>query len=300
MKKKKPNQQSAGQIIIIVLLVMVVILVIALSTIGRSITEISTATKTEESSRAFSAAEAGIEQTLGSGVSSGSVTVNSLTNNAQATVNWNANLPQSTMALEYPTFGKESYAQFWLANPATLAMSYNEGTFQLYFGKARDYTLDLDNKPAVEVHVIVKSQVSNSYYDKRYFYDSSNAAGRATGNGFNYVSNCSSAGVAVRTNDNTKDSSFYCQATVPPTGNYRENAADTPIMVRVRLLYANDYHPVAVKPVGISSLPYQVRVSRSVGTAGSAQRAVQVFQQNNVMPPFLDYVLFSASTVTKN
>lgn len=292
--------KEKGQVIIIVLLVMVVILVVALSAIGRSITEISTATKTEESSRAFSAAEAGIEQTLQLSGGSGSSTVGSLTNDAQAQVSWNANLPQQRMPLEHePPIGKDSFAQFWLANPDTLDPSYTQNSFQLYFGKARDYSGDLDNKPAVEVHVILRTP-SGDYYDKRYFYDSSNASGRATVNGFNYVPNCSSSGLTLRTNDYTRDSSFYCQVTVPQSGSFNDSPGDRPIMARVRLLYTNDFHPLALKPLGADSLPYQATIVRSVGTSGSTQRTVQVFQQKNVMPPFLDFTLFSASTVTKN
>lgn len=294
----KMMSKQNGQVVIIVLLVMVVILVVALSAIGRSITEISTATRTEESSRAFSAAEAGIEQALQVTDRTGSSTVGNLTNNSQAEVTWNADLPISGMPLEHDPIGKESFAQFWLANPENLSAEYTQGSFQFFFGKPRDYSADLENKPAVEVRVVLMTP-SGGYYSNEYYYDSSNGPGRAEGNGFNYASGCSASGIELTTDDSTRPSKFYCQVNVPPSGSYKNAANDRPIMVRIRLLYTNDHHPLAVKPTGTDALPYQKSIFRSIGTSGSSQRAVKVSQQKFVLPPFLDFALFTASTVTK-
>ena len=53
-----------GQIILVLVLVITVALAIGISVVQRSLSDISTSTKVEESSRAFSAAEAGIERAL--------------------------------------------------------------------------------------------------------------------------------------------------------------------------------------------------------------------------------------------
>jgi hypothetical protein len=68
------NKQN-GQILLITLLVLSVALTIALSLIGRSTTDSSISTQVEESSRAFSAAEAGIEQALKLGSAPGTITL---------------------------------------------------------------------------------------------------------------------------------------------------------------------------------------------------------------------------------
>lgn len=64
----KHNRVKSGQILLITLLVLSVALTIALSLIARSSIDTSLSTQVEESNRAFSAAEAGIEDALKSGV----------------------------------------------------------------------------------------------------------------------------------------------------------------------------------------------------------------------------------------
>src|SRR3990167_8539835 len=54
----------SGQILIIVLLVIVVVLAVGLSVASRNITNLRTATQSEQSQRAFSAAEGGVEEIL--------------------------------------------------------------------------------------------------------------------------------------------------------------------------------------------------------------------------------------------
>ena len=53
-----------GQILLALILVMTVALAIGLSVIQKSLVDVSTSTKVEQSSMAFSAAEAGIERSL--------------------------------------------------------------------------------------------------------------------------------------------------------------------------------------------------------------------------------------------
>ena len=55
---------KSGQILILVLLVVVVVLAIGLSVASRNITNLRTATQSEQSQRAFGAAEGGVEKVL--------------------------------------------------------------------------------------------------------------------------------------------------------------------------------------------------------------------------------------------
>ncbi|MDP2632311.1 MAG: hypothetical protein Q8P25_01150, partial [Candidatus Curtissbacteria bacterium] len=57
-------KRRSGQILILVLLVVVVALAVGLSVASRNITNIRTSTQTEQSQRAFSAAEGGVEDVL--------------------------------------------------------------------------------------------------------------------------------------------------------------------------------------------------------------------------------------------
>lgn len=63
------KKNFSGQALLIVLLSMAVVLTIVLSVLSRSVSDISLSTKDEDSLRAFSAAEAGIEKALMTGLS---------------------------------------------------------------------------------------------------------------------------------------------------------------------------------------------------------------------------------------
>lgn len=315
------GKKQQGQVIIILLLVMVIILAVALSVASRSVTEIATSTNTENSSRAFSAAEAGIEKLISQNVELGNVGIlNPMTFPNQASVNgnWDANLPKRNEngfsgALEYPPFGKESFAQFWLMDPDLNCSNpgsrcYTQNNFDIYFGTKKEYDLDRDNQPAMEVHVIYKQ--GNEYKNSRYFYDSYSGSG--TGNRDNnkfrqcnrddpapLSRSCWCDGYSIQTNDYPAAArEFYCRAAVPPSGE-GFGAGSQLIMARVRLLYTNLAHPVALKPTGSASLPLQTNIYKATGSSGNVQRKLEVFREKDVMPQFLDYVIFSNQELQK-
>lgn len=313
-------KEESGQTIIILLLIVVVALGIGLAVVGRSITEISTSTKTEESTRAFSAAEAGIEKALQQ--SSGQIGVGAagslggsqipLTNQAQTQVNWNPSLPESDCGagigcpLEYPEFGKESFAQFWLAHPINTSggfpqLVYAQNSFEVYFGKSDEtytdayYALHPEVKPAIEVAIIYRD--GDGYNSVRNFYDSySVGATSARNNSFQGCSQLVSTS-PTKTNQSTSDNRyFYCRVVVD--FSLAVDSTHYPVMVRIRMLYSDISHPVALKPTA-GFLPAQVSVITSTGSAGTTQRTLQVFQQKAVMPNLFDFVLFSAGTLNK-
>lgn len=128
-------KKQQGQVIIILLLLMLVALSVGLALTQRSITDVATSTQVEQSSRAFSAAEAGLEKAL-----SGSVPQDGkilLGNNSEAVVQKSIFLPISgTFAgIEYPPVGRETTAQFWFVDPAvpTGPTTLSSG-LQAYYG----------------------------------------------------------------------------------------------------------------------------------------------------------------------
>ena len=68
MHRGKSYRHQQGQILLITLLVLTVATTIALSLIGRATIDLSMSNQLEESTRAFNAAEAGVEQALKSGL----------------------------------------------------------------------------------------------------------------------------------------------------------------------------------------------------------------------------------------
>lgn len=270
----------------ILILVMTVALAIGLSVIQRSLSDISTSSKVEQSSRAFSAAEAGIEKALRNDFTG----ANFDEINASATVFDSGSLPAAGQALEYPPLGKEEVAQVWLADPKANLPSctapyvcYGLSSFYVYFG-----TPNTSDKPAIEVTVV--SWDGTRYVPTKRFFDSDST--RASTNGFTDVSSSCTSNQMVRTNANTTDSKFYCKVTVD---GYSPAA---PMLARIRLLYSSTSHPVAIAPRD-ASFPLQARIFTSTGVAGDTQRKVQVFRLDKVVPPYFDYGIFSAGEIRK-
>lgn len=307
-KGEAHNRQQKGQIAIIGLLVMVTVLAIALSVVGRSTSEVATSSKSEESSRALSAAEGGIEKALSALQSSSPGTIFNQTmsfagSNTTADVN-SFSLPASGLALSYPNITKSDFAQFWLADPVSLASSYTQQTFTVFFGLANSGLTDLGlssnyysgnpgEKPGLEIRVI--SYNGTGYESEAYLLDSNNT--RIGSNQFKLAS-CSNGGTTIAVNRLGDSKNFYCKYTVSlsyghPTGSHY------PVMIRARVLYSSLAHPVAIQPASGYSLPQQANIVESTGTIANVQRKIQVFQQKNVLPLFMDFALFSGGVLEK-
>lgn len=301
--------KQKGQVVIILLLVMVVALALGLSMIGRSTTEISSSTRTEDSSRAFSAAEAGIERALK--VPAGNpVPQISLSNRSKTLDVASSSYPIAGTALRYRPFGKEAFAQFWLSKPEDLLSpggtpgmdgfpdeGYNQSSFYIYFGDpTQNYSgTNQTERPAIEVHLVARS--IDNYVSQRYFFDSYNG----TNSGRSNFSGCNEFGsptpLEIFVNDGIQKDSFFCKVQI---GSYPSGTSTQyPIMARVRILYSNLQHQVALKPTA-SSLPAQANIYQATGTSGSVQRKLEVFKQKYVMPNYFDYVLFSAGQLNKS
>lgn len=307
---KLSNQN--GQVVIILLLTALVALTVGLAITQRSITDVSISTQTEQSSRAFSAAEAGIEKALqleSAGSPIGDILqTGDLGNESSAQVRPIYDLPRPGQALEYPPIGKETVAQFWLTDPKgalppTLSLIYQGSEVDIYFG---DPASTGDDSPALEVNLITWD--GTKYNTTRQYFDSN--LGRVTANGFDsadcpatpYLINTSSSPSADTTR--YSDRKFKCQITpsldVKPSGQL-------PVIIRARILYSDTSQQMAVAPKGLNcggsgnpcSLPAQATIYTSVGTAGKSQRVVQVFRMDNVVPPFFDFALFAAGQISK-
>jgi len=319
-KEMRKSFHQKGQVIIILLLVMVVSLAVALSIVGRSINEISTSKKTEDSSRAFSAAEAGIEKVLKLATPPGVAVPVNFPNLATASAEF-YKLPVGNNALEHPPIGKPSFAQFWFADPdkdndpldgvPDAFYGFASGgvkplnTFNIYFGIPQAYT-DAADKPAIEIDSIVWNTATATprFESRRSWIETEEPTARGTN--FTKCTSVDSSGDSNRvlTNNNTIESEFYCKHTIS-YASASENIATSSgvylVMARVRILYSSLNHPVAVKPTGNANdvLPPQANIYKSTGEAGEAQRVLQVFRQREVMPHFFDFVLFSEAPINK-
>lgn len=292
-RQKSLPVRQAGQVVLILVLVMTVALAIGISVVQRSLSDISTSSKVEQSSRAFSAAEAGIEKAL-NGDSSG-IAAGTFDNQATATVTGNDLIPSIPPTgvrqdpLEYPPLAKEETAHVWLADFNTGAEHYKQTSLDIYWGDS-----DTD-KAALELTLIYHD--GSKYVSRKWYLD--HPIVRTPANNFEQVS-C--PGNIVKTYlDGTLSKTYQCGKTIsslPSSGL---------MLIRARLLYNTSSQPFAVQssvtcpslPCGDYSIPPQARRLTSTGTAGQTQRKVQLFQVMKVVPPYFDYAIFSAGDINK-
>lgn len=292
-----------GQVIIILILVMTVALAIGLSVIQRSLSDISTSSKVEQSSRAFSAAEAGIEKALNCPTCA-SISVDfSETNQSSATVTKNSLMPAVPAvgtrqeALEYPPLAKEEVAHVWLADYTSTANPppafYTQTTLDVYWGNS---TTD---KAALELTLVYWGtdpiDPIVKYRTRKWYLDHSI---RTPDNRFEVVTNCGTGGNRPQGGI----TAYQCKKIIdlPSTGRY--------ILLRARLLYNTSSQPFAVQAVSCPgtalncqdySIPPQARTLISTGIAGSTQRQIKLFRIDKVVPPYFDYAIFSTGAIDK-
>lgn len=293
-------KKQKGQIILILILVMTVALGVGLSIIQRSLSDISSAAKVEQSSRAFSAAEAGIERALQQQAQANIIVSEGDLNNASAAVDIKPNLPNSGQALEYPPVSKEEIAHVWLADlDANPQKFYGGSALDVFWGAPNLIaSTQSDNWPALALTIVYAD--NNIYKSQKFYFDPNEA--RADTNGFKKVSqmpfsSCSASNPHIINTSSSdsitaQDRNFYCQVRI-------SGVNPSSILLRARILYSSTSHPLAVAPRGGLSLPQQATIYKSTGTFGNSQRTVQLFKLDKVVPFYFDYAIFSAGDITK-
>lgn len=296
------DKKQSGQIILVLLLIITVALGIGLSIVNRSLSDVSTATKVEQSSRAFSAAEAGIERAVKNSLAGQPSTPDFNLDETLVEVEVKDNLPDAGQALEYPPIGKEEIAHVWLVNPVTLdADGYNGvsgGTsLNIYWGDPAVTGLDV---PAIEVSFVYADTSSPAAYrTQKFYYDPDST--RRTSNGFSDpiaggAGNCSNP-TAVSALSPSPGKAYKCRVTIAPsTTNFP--SLSRLMLVRARVFYSSVSQPFAVAATS-GPLPRQAKMFTSTGTTGDTQRKVRLFQVSNVVPFYFDYALFSAGEIVK-
>lgn len=300
----------------ILILVMTVALAIGLSVIQRSLSDISTSSKVEQSSRAFSAAEAGIEKALSEPRNNNLITVSFPDNNSSAEVNKNEAIPAIPASFETPRrqdpikcslggseFAKEDIAQIWLADPklnlptcSATDYCYKQTSLDVYWGDSSNN----NDKAALEVTIVY---YDGTQYKSRKWYLDHQSATRAKDNGFEKVP-CN-GGVPELPE-------YQCQYTLGGSSDREGSLPSSPstlILLRARLLYSLKSQPFAVRAAAGSvcrendntsgCIPTQAKILVSTGTSGQTQRKIQVCQFENVVPPYFDYAIFSAGDINK-
>ncbi len=278
------KSKQRGQALLIVVLVMVVVLTVGLSVASRSIVNLRLTTEEQQSQRAFSAAEAGIDialkgatpfpnQTLGNNAIIKEVRVNSISGNSFLLNGGNPVI-------------KDEGIDIWIADYPDYSNPKSMSFFTLYWGFSSD-NCSTSLPAALEVIVISGSKASPT--SERYAFDPC-----SRGNNF---TTADTTGAPYPLSDKT----FPYRTKV--TGSKQDGRINinSGLIVRVIPLYAN-----AV--IGLSKctpsdkdncpgqdLPSQGKQIESTGVSGETTRKVTLFQGYPSLPAeFFNHILFCA------
>jgi Tfp pilus assembly protein PilX len=268
-----------GQAALIALLVLTVATTVGLSLIARGTTDISVNRDIEESSRAFSAAEAGVEEALRSGVASSS-SLDQLALQYNVTVASVSASPTNPFIFPKKTVS-ENTETVWLVDHNTDGTIIETPT---YTANSIDICWSSEpTVPALLVTLLYKESTDisgNPYRVVKGAYDPNSA--RATLNSFSAPTALSGGCAAGNTT--------YRQTMTFSSLNATIDAADTLIALRIRPVYSGTQ--LVVRPA--QDLAYQGNRIESVGqTPSGVNRKIVVYQQYKSPSGIFDAAIFS-------
>ncbi|MDO8460957.1 MAG: PilX N-terminal domain-containing pilus assembly protein [bacterium] len=278
-----------GQALLIVVLVMVVVLTVGLSVASRSIVNLRLSSEDQQSQRAFSAAEAGIDIALKTGVAPSPV---QLGNNAEIKeVRVNPISGNSFLLNGGNPVIKDEGIDVWLVahnedNEKTINYLNppDPDFFTLYWGNSSDGC----SNAALEV-IVVSGSSASSATAKRYAYDP--CSQRQDSNKFS-LANSGQKSIEGKT--------FFYNTNV--TGNDRIPRITDGLVVRVIPLYSST--PMALfmcnpgqgqESQNCTPLPLQGKQIESTGVSGETTRKISLFQgYPSLSSEFFNHILFCA------
>lgn len=272
-----------GQVLLITVLVLSIAITIALSLIGRGITDVSMSRNVEESARAFSAAEAGIEEALKGKL------VADLKEYAPGVKYQSASQIIGGTTGEYtlPATSVGDVASIWLVDHKETKNALDETIYTIdttksYRGTSLNicWTPPVDGQQIPAVEVAIYYIVSGVYTVQRTAYDPDITS--RPSNQFSSVTAINGTCGAV-------------------TGVYQQSVAllggsAIPLLVRVRPYY--NLTTVTVAPVGVdTTLPQQgIEITATGTTDGGVTRKIIVRRQYPWPTAIFDYSVYSQDT----
>jgi Tfp pilus assembly protein PilX len=288
-QKRVARSSQSGQIIVITLLILLVSALVVLAVASRSLTDVNISRTQDESSKAFAAAETGVEEAvekIRGGLTSYETTdAITLASSAKYTYKY-AEQSGDTSGKAYisatPLVADLQTFQVYLAKRGDLAPVYNGATICILWGN--DETPDED-EPAIEASVIYKIGLPDTKIVRSFIsYDGRDGSEIANGG-------CSKTTLAENNNINVTRNFKRAHLLSLPSGGQLQ-------LLRLRLLYGKQVsHYIGVVPTGSSNLPPQGYKIESTGsTAGGTTRKVVVFQSYPSLPAIFDFALYDGST----
>lgn len=294
-------RRESGQALVIVLLSLAVVLTLVLFVLARSTTDIAVSSRSEEATRAFSAAEAGVESSLVIGAGG----VGSFENASyKANV---TNFAEGQTEFNYPTqlMSGDSMTLWFTGHDAdgntvcnaTDKRCFTGSQIKVCWGNAGTDP-GSGTTPAIEGNIFYEATPGNRGTVKIARLTADPYGGRNPANNFSSPDGggCTIGGVAYSFQKTISFSAFGIPASVYGTANGLQFA-------RFRIFYNSDVaHAIGVTEAGCSdciAFPSQGLDILSTGTAGESNRSVKVFQSWPEAPSVFDYAIYSGTGLTK-
>lgn len=260
-------KNNQGQILLIMILTLVVVLTVGLSVASRSITNVKISTQSEESSRAFQAAEAGIEQVLQEYADDGRVT------SETDDIGNNARFSSTLDAVDGTQFLVGGGSDISQNIGADVQLAPSSGYRVNVFFTSPDQTdcSSASSNPVPAVEVLVLENPSNPTMRK--FLADPCGALRSNTQG----SLASSTITSTTITSGGASQAFRYSVTVPP-------AAQPPISNGYVMKVIPIYNSTKVGVQSTVALPDQGKIIDSTGSSGETVRKLQYFESLPEIP----------------
>jgi flagellar basal body-associated protein FliL len=292
------HKSESGQILVLVLMIVLVALTIGLSIASRTLMNMRNTAQLDQSNRAFSAAEAGIERALNMLKTNADACVD---NACKATIDGVESRVEvvkaggSTDAFGVSSLDKDETIQVNLKHGN--GTSY-QGSLELYWGLRGDKAAGCSSTAAVVMSIVYLQ--SGNYGMSKVAIDPCTTELRRTYNGFERLSAANNDPAfmsgGIRLQDGSLEGNYGHRYTLNlAPGGGLVPAGATAELARVRVMYAGP-KPVAFNPTGGALLPAQGEQITSTAVVGGKQRTVKVLKTASSLPAIFDYALFNGST----
>lgn len=296
----KSSKNESGQALLIVLLSMAVVLTIVLSILARSITDLSFSSQDEDSLRAFSAAEAGVEKALIIGSDIGSTSIGSATYNASVSSSAEGEKvfsnPISLTSGESTTIWFIAHDEDGDFTCSSEKPCFKGNRMKVCWGKTGTSSSS-DTTPAIEVSIFYTitpgdystTQIARVALDP-------NESRRALNN-----FSAPDGGICTLGDDTYQfqKTIVFSDINIPVAVQNQENGLQ---FAKVRFFYNTDTtHNVGfdVDFPGNTLFPSQGIKIESFGTSGDANRKLNVYQSYAETPEIFDSAVFSLGGVAE-
>ena len=293
------RKNESGQALVLVLLSLAVVLTLVLFVLARSVTDVAVSSRSEEAVRAFSAAEAGIEQALivGAGTSS---TIGNASFTSSVT-----EFASAEQAFTYPlSLSAGDTSTIWFVEHDSSGNTVCNGSNPCFTGRnlkvcwgKEGTSASSATTPAIELSVFYEATPGNPATARiaRAAFDPYTA--RPTANNFasSDLGTCTINGETFAFHKSIDLSTLGIAAGVYNVQNGLQ-------MAKVRMFYNTDTSQKVgfdASAVGNTLLPSQGLIADSSGTAGQSSRRLTVFQSWPEVPSVFDYAVFSSSGISK-